>query len=203
MYSIIRLLIGGIFLLCAIIVIKKSNAVKKKMLVILSAIGAVVLTTALAFVPFENLFVTFHSPEAAYGYFTGETNIKIVVEGQQSDYVVGGSGDKNVSLIVPKTEDGWKVGIGADTKLVSQSIQDGIVLYVYRYQNTNEYYLTVFDTNGGTSEITDCLGSEFYPVAQANAALDKEFVTYYSYLPNPDPSYWISVNNITITPFEE
>ena len=50
------------------------------------------MTGLLGFFPFENLFVTFDSPKAAYNYYhTSEKSIiDIIVEGDACDFVVDG-----------------------------------------------------------------------------------------------------------------
>ena len=81
MFSVVRFLIGCGFLGVLIIVIKRSKVVRKRILYVVSAGLTVVLVAALAFLPFENLFVNFDSPEAAYKYCTlGKTNIALVVD---------------------------------------------------------------------------------------------------------------------------
>ena len=69
MYIIIQLIIGCIFLICAITAIQKSPIIRKRIFYIGFAIMSVILTAALTFLPFENLFMTFDSPKAAYAYF--------------------------------------------------------------------------------------------------------------------------------------
>ena len=69
MYNIIRLIIGCIFLVCSIIAIKNFKSIRKHILYIVFTGLSVLLIVVLTFLPFENLFITFDSPKAAYEYF--------------------------------------------------------------------------------------------------------------------------------------
>lgn len=199
MYMIIRLLIGCIFLVCAIAAIKKSKAICKRVLYLVFAGIAVVLVVVLAFLPFENLFVTFDSPQAAYAYYLpGKSDTALVVEGDACDFVVGQKNGTDTYLIVPKTAEGWKTGIGADMKRIAQTISDGIVLYVYQYKNTKDYFVTVLDTNGGESTVTDAYNAEFLALERDNDSLGKTFVTYYAHIAPPDAQYSVTVNGTEI-----
>ena len=50
--------------------------------------------------------MNFKSPESAYKYCTGKSNINLVVEGNTCDLVVSQKDHSYSNLIVPKTEDG-------------------------------------------------------------------------------------------------
>lgn len=195
MFTIIRLIIGCLLFACSIPIIIKSKATKKTNQYIISAAVVITLTVASMFLPIENLFVTFDSPRSSYGYTkSGEKDIVLVVEGQNSDLVVGEENNADIYLIIPKIEDGWKIGLGINTKLTTQKVVDGIIVSVYRYKDTGDYYVTVFDTAGGHEEITDSENSNFLHLEKYDDALDKTFVTYYAHVYDLDSQYWISIN---------
>lgn len=90
------------------------------------------LIVMLTFLPFENLFVTFYSPKAAYEYFyLVKSNIELIVNGDDCNFIITHKNDSDTYLIIPKTADGWKIGIGSNTKRIIQKLSNGIVLYVY------------------------------------------------------------------------
>ena len=150
MYNIIRLIIGCIFLVCSITTIKKSKLIRKHILYIVFTSLSVLLIVVLTFLPFENLFVTFDSPKAACEYFNlGKSNIELIVEGGDCDFIIDRNNDSDTYLIIPKTADGWKIGVGSNTKRIVQKFSNGIVVYVYQYKNTSDYFITILDTNGG------------------------------------------------------
>ena len=197
MYSIIRLMIVGLFLGCSMVVAKKVKVNHKRIWYIVFLGLSVVLIIVLPFCPFENSVITFHSPEAAYEYYIlGKSNIKLVVEGKACDFVVDRQSDNDSYLMIPKTANGWKVGIGSSMKKVVQKIEDGVVVYVYQYKNTGDYFVTIHDTKGGTSMVSDEYNTTFY--ALDSESLNETLVTYYAYIPNFDSQYSITVNGNNI-----
>lgn len=201
MYAIIRILIGCIFLGCSFVIVRRSGAVHKRVLYIVFAVISLTLAMALMFLPFENIYLTFDSPDKAYEYYHFESDIKLVVDGENSDFIIDNKNDSYSYLIIPKTSEGWKVGIGSDTKRVVQNIFNGIVVYVYQYKNTNDYFVTVLDSYGGVCEISDSCGSTFYSLERVSEPLGKSFVTYYGHISEFDSQYWISVDGNKIFPF--
>lgn len=196
MYNIIRLIIGCIFLAGSIITIKKSKVTRKHILYIVFTSLSVILIVVLMFLPFENLFVTFNSPKAAYEYFNlGKSNIDLIVEGDTCDLIIDRKNDADTYLMIPKTADGWKIGIGSDTKRIVQKHSDGIDLCVYQCKNTDDYFITILDTNGGESTILDEYNTQFLSLERNNDTLGKTFVTYYAHITNPTPPYSVIVND--------
>lgn len=198
MFGLIRLLIGCVFFYCTILVIKRFKIVKRKHYIACIVISIALITT-LAFLPFENLFITFKSPESVYKYVNyGKSNVKLIVEGNNSDFVIGEKNNSDTYLIVPKTIDGWKIGVGTDAKMFFRTNSNGIIVYVYQYKNTEDYFVTVFDANGGYSEIRDSRNSNFFHLEKIDESLKKTFVTYYAHISNLDTSYWVCVNGVKI-----
>lgn len=196
MYIIIRLIIACIFLLCSITAIKKSKVIRKHILYIIFTSLSVILIVVSAFLPFENLFVTFDSPKAAYEYFNlGKSNIELIVEGDDCDFIIDRKNGSDTYLIIPKTADGWKIGIGLNTKRIGQYLSNGIVVYVYEYKNTNDYFITILDTNGGKSTVSDEYNTKFYSLERNDDSLGKTFVTYYAHITNLNPQYSVIVND--------
>ncbi len=196
MYIIIRLIIGCVFFICSIIAINKSKVIRKRVLCIIFTSLSMLLIIVLVYLPFENFFVTFDSPEAAYDYFDfGKSNIELIVEGDNCDFIIGRENGNDTYLIVPKIADGWKIGIGSNTKRIVQKVSDGIVLYVYQYKNTSDYFITVFDTNGGESSISDEYDTKFLSIERRNDTLGKTFITYYAHITNFNQQYSVIVND--------
>lgn len=196
MYNIIRLIIGCIFLVCSIIVIKNSKVIRKHILYIAFTSLSVLLIVVLTFLPFENLFITFDSPKAAYEYFNlGKSNIELIVEGDDCDFIIDRKNDSDTYLIIPKTADGWKIGVGSNTKRIVQKLSNGIVLYVYQYKDTSDYFITILDTNGGESTVSDEYNTKFFSLERYNDSLGKIFVTYYAHITNLNPQYSVIVND--------
>ena len=150
---------------------------------------------ALAFLPFENLFVTYDSPKSAYEYFTfGKSDIELVVEGKECDFIVDRDNNSETHLIIPKTADGWKIELGYNTKKIVQKNSEGVAVCVYQYKNTSDYFIVVLDTNGGESEVSDDHNTKFHSLDNHNDSLGKTFVTYYAHLSDFGPQYSVIVN---------
>lgn len=196
MYNIIRLIIGCVFLVCSITAIKKSKLIRKHILYIVFTSLSVILIVVLAFLPFENLFVTFDSPKVAYEYYNlGKSNIELIVEGDDCDFIIDRENDSDTYLIIPKTADGWKIGVGSNTKRIVQKLSNGILLYVYQYKNTSDYFITILDTNGGESTVSDEYNTKFFSLERYNDSLEKNFVTYYAHITNLNQQYSVIVND--------
>ena len=199
MFSIVRIFISCVFLGCSIVVIKRRKAVRKYGQYAIFTGISVILTVVLSFLPFENLFVTFDSPQAAYEYYNlGSSNIELVLEGDACDFIVDRNNSSCTYLIIPKTPDGWKIGVGSNTKRIVQEFSNGISISVYQYKNTNDFFITVLDTNGGETTISDGLNTKFYSLEYYNEHSKKNFVTYYAHVSNFNPQYSITVNGTPI-----
>ena len=199
MYMIIRIIIGCVFLGCSILTINNSKLTHKQMLRTVIVIVSVAATCLSAFFPFENFFITFNSPETAYRYYSfSNSDIELCVEGENCDFLVDSANGSDTYLIIPKITNGWKIGIGANTKRIIQKISDEIIVYVYQYKDTGDYFVTILDTNGGTSTIQDGYSTQFYSLEKKNDSLGKTFVTYFAHIPNFDSQYTLVVNNNTI-----
>lgn len=196
MFGIIRLIIGCIFFVCSITAIKKSNVNHKRILHIVFTSLSLILIIVLAFLPLENLFVTFSSPKAAYEYSNlGKSHIELIVEGDACDFIVDRKNDSYAYFIIPKTVDGWKIGIGSDTKRIIQKLSNGIVLYVYQYKNTSDYFITILDTSGGKSTVSDEYNTEFLSLEKHNNSLGETFFIYFAHITDLNPQYSVMVND--------
>ena len=197
LFVLIRLAFWSIAFIISLLLIRKSQVRHKYRWSIVAFIVAVIMTTIFAFIPIENAFITFSSPESSYNY-NHSGNVKLIVEGEKTDFVVGAKGDVYIYAIVPKSNNRWKIGIGLDTKRIIQTISDGITIYIYQYKNTNDYFITVLDTKGGLSDITDNHNSEFKYLEKSNSTLSKTFYTYYAYINGFDDQYTLTVNDKSI-----
>lgn len=197
LFAIIRLAFWSIAFIISFLLIKKSRVINKRRWSIVAFFVAVILITISALIPIENALITFSSPKSAYNY-NNSGNVKLIVDGEKTDFVVGEKGDADVYAIIPKANGGWKIGMGLDTKRIIQTISDGITIYVYQYKNTSDYFITVFDAKGGSSDITDNHNSEFKCLEKTNSTLGKTFYTYYAYINNFDAQYSLTVNGNSI-----
>lgn len=189
----LRLILSVILCISAYFLIKNSRFSSKGRLLIIALTLIITLTTISVFIPIENTFITFSTPESAFHY-TNSGEVQLIVEGKESDLVIGDKNDTDILLIIPKTDNGWKLGLGVHTKKVIRTIESEITIYVYQYKNTDDYYIMVLDTNGGECQISDTNNSKFYSLRKENSALNKNFYTYYAYIGNFRDRYTVTVN---------
>ena len=195
MFGRVRVIIGLIFFFSIIVLVSKIKVSSRRIYYVASALISIIMVTILAFIPFENLFISFNSPESVYNYVNfGPSSIKLVVKGDNSDFVIGEKNNRDIYLIVPKTDEGWKIGTGTNMKEIYRTNTNENVVHLYQYENTDDYYITIFNISGGYAEITDNYGSSFLFVEKKNESLNKTFVTYYAYIHNFDAPYLVIVN---------
>ena len=195
-FAAIRLIFIVIAFVICLWILTKSHIIHKRKWSLIVLAGAAILTTIFTMVPIENAFVTFPSPESAYKYtnYGDSDNVKLVIPGKESAFVVGGKNQENVYQIIPQANNGWKLGLGLNTKRIAQIIDDGIIIYVYQYRGLSDYYITLLDTKGGQSEIADSCNSIFSSLSSTNPTLKETFYTYYAYINCYNEQYSLTVN---------
>lgn len=193
-FIILRLALLALLLVIAFLLKRKLKLNKKCF--ILTIISAFVLTTVAGLIPIENTFVSFSNPESAYSY-NHIANVEMIISGEESDFVIGEKDDINIYGIVPKSNGKWKVGMGTDIKNVSQINSENIIVYIYQYKNTNDYYVTVYDIEGKVCDISDNRNTEFQVLERQNIKLNKSFYTYIAHINNYD-GYMLKVNDKNI-----
>lgn len=193
LFGIFRVIFWAIIFTVCLYIIKKSKISNKRLWYIFSLVATITLTTFSALFPLENAFITFSSPESAFNY-NNTGNVLLVVNGESTDMVVAERNDTDVYAIIPKSDNGWKLSVGADTKKIAQNISNGITVHIYRYRNSNDYYITVLNTNGGELIVSDNYNSEFYYLTKTNKTLNETFYTYYAFIYNLNEQYSLTVN---------
>lgn len=197
MFSLLRLLIVAFILSLSIGIIHRSKITKKRKHIITAVVLSVILVTVSAMIPFENAFISFSSAEESYRYVNKNVDdIKLVVNGENSAFVIGDDDGSNIILIVPKTSDGWKIGMGIDTKRVIEKFVDTVVIYIYQFKDTTDYYVQVMDVNGSRLNITDSKSSDFLSIEKQSPITT--IYQYYAFIRELDSDYTISINGKTI-----
>lgn len=199
MFAIVRCIIAAVVLGVLCLIIQKSGSLYKKKLYIGSVALSLGLGILLAFLPFENLFITFSSPEAVHDYVDlGASDVTLVVPGVDSDLVVAGEDGIFECRILPKTHDGWKIGLTSDLKVIADYYGKKINIRIYQYKDASDCFINITDSTN-RFKVSDCYESEFFALKDSDSFLGSN---YYAYLPEIDPFYWITVNGETICPFE-
>lgn len=142
-------------------------------------------------------FITFNSPEAAYRYAYGG-EVFIIVEGLESDYIIG---DKEAKYL-NKSEKGWTIPI------INISVTRGIkrmgstTIYVSQYNFSDEYYVTVLNSENSSLKIEDNRNSTFYKSNNGENDSNIESCVYYTYVNKINDEYVITVNGEKVKLFE-
>ena len=196
-FIVTRIAFGVLILTVCFLLIQRSRTAHKRRYLIIAFVATAMIITASVLIPPEKTFVSFSSPEAAYSYnHTGKA--EIITDGELSSFVVASRGDTYEYAIIPKSGGRWKIGTGFDVKTAYNTLFDGISVYVYRCGDTDDCFITVTDTNGGWSEVSDDLGSEFQYLKKTDDELNKSFYTYYAYINGFEGGYTLTVGEKTI-----
>lgn len=198
MFGIVRIVFWCIIFSLCIFLMKKFNILRKINIIVLGVL-ILILCTISGLFPVENYFVTFSTPEEAYSYMNFE-KVKLVVEGNKSAFVVGEKDRADYDyLVIPRNQNGWKLGRGVDIKLKEQKIIEGIFVDIYEYKDGDDYYVTVLDMSGKELEILDSCDSRFIKLSYDNEEIDNNYSSYYASILSFDENYWISVNGKQIS----
>ena len=198
MYILWRLVLCAVLGVLIYIFIRKK--VLKKVVRFLILMLPFILVTVLFFIPFENLFIDFDSPEKVYKYVNyGNKNIKVIVPGEKVDLVVGNKNNSDVYYTVPKNGDTWKIGVTLDTKIIDRKIEDDFVIMIHHYTKSNDYFVTVIDRYNKIKSISDSKQSDFILPDDSNNSVNNTFATYYANVRDFNELYWINVDGEIIT----
>ncbi len=192
MYSLIRVFI---FLLFSVVVLTKVKLNKAKRITVI--VVAVLLCTFSNFVPVENLFIDFSSPEKVYKYmFLGNDDIKTTVYGDESAMVIAEKGENAYSILfVPESENGWNIGNNLYAKSVCHKTHNKIIIDVKKYSNTADYYIVVKDIGSQINKITDSNNSEFVSFNSNASESENQITFYYTSIQNFNEQYWVEINS--------
>lgn len=196
-FIIVRIVLAAVTFAVGAVIIKKIRTPDVAVARIFLIILVMAQTSVLCLFPVENYLFSFESAEKAYHY-SNSGEIKAVLEGENSDFVVGKKDDVYIYSVIPKAEDGFKASVGADIKRVFHDFTNGISVEIYQHKRIDDFYISVMNTEGGDFEIKDSANSEFYPVANKNAPLNKTFYTYYAYIKEDSVPYELTVNGKTV-----
>ena len=152
------------------------------------------------FFPIENLFLTFHSPEAAYRFqSSGVTDIQ-VIEGEQSAFVWGTDKDDAIAFrIIPKTDKGWKCSGVLDVDFPTFYPDSGIEVNIFRHKRSGDCYAMVENMRKKNSVITDERGSQFQPEEESAEHMYYEYYKSFAYIGKPSGTYTLTIDGVEYT----
>jgi len=195
-YNLVRLLICSVIFVPIVILIKKKTEIfKKKIYILLLVLFFYILFIAISYIPFENSFINFSSPEAAYFYANhGTGKIAGVIEGDNSSLIIV-SGTSNPFKLIPKSENGWKIG--------SQSFPHSIDIvslgkkrvFIISGKTVEDTYIVVEGTvyqGEDFFSVSDNYESQFFVIS--NKTSWYEVFRFATYVENFDDSYSLYID---------
>ena len=193
----VRIFVVTIFFVILFLLIKRSKIVKKELCnIFLVVFLTVVLCISYLTTPTENLFFTFPSVEKAFTYVSTQSvnDILCVVDGKETSLVVAANDEENVLKIFPMTENGWKLNTGLETAIIMQQHYGNISFHIYRYKESNDYYIQIFNVYGDAIELSDNQDSIFYSVERPNSSVRQPMYYYYTCVQNIKDDYIIYID---------
>ena len=207
MYFIIRTIIFIIILIISLVICKrKKKKIKRNTVIIFVIIWGVILSLSY-FLPVENLFYTFKTPEKVFEYIS-EGEIFGIVHSKDSSLGLTYIDNSTTSYIIAmKSENGWKIGNNLFLKHALRSDCDGTSITVYNYQNSNDYYIILYqslvEANKNLLSITDNVNTEFNNFSKNIENADMKDIIYYGYTNKFTDSYRITIDGKTYSFFNE
>lgn len=190
-YYMKRVLIVAFLMLFIVGIVKRKGIqIRRKALIFLLPLAAYAI---LAYLPFENMYMTFSSPEEAYLYTNPkQLNVICKIDGEESTLLVSRKEGEDNYILVPKTDAGWKIGLGFEIRNVSERIQNGTMIKIIQYRSHDDYYVIVFDLNDSVHTISDQIGSSFFELQRDTSVLPTK--TYIAHIVDIQPDYCVEVN---------
>ena len=159
--------------------------------------------------PFENLFVTYPSPQSALRYMGEYGEIGGLVNGKASSLViysqtVNANKDDELRIYVegllPKTEKGWKIAEKSVLPASADSIEQNygeyrITLARPKHGAVKDYYVIVYHFHeiGGATEVSDSAGSDFHKFV-GTEGYHKGTSWWYAYIEQLDENYELIID---------
>lgn len=199
LYGIFRYVFGITVFLVLLNMLNKKKLLRKYTIILLF-VGCLALISLSYFIPIENLFVTFSSPENAFYYSCG-SKIDEIVEGKESCMIIFSDDNRRncKQRIFPKTNSGYKIGTDFTLKNIVYQVEDEFILRIIKLKRTNEYYLILVGSSQNNVELSDNKDTFFIKnMDNVNNSVYSD-VEFYAYIGNIDENYKLYLNNKEVT----
>lgn len=205
LFGLIRLFITLVCATALVLLLKRKHVQFNLKRIIYLCIGATVFFFVLVFfVPFENIFTSFSSPEAIWRYMWEKDDYITYINGDDSTLFIyeKQNGKTSCDLFV-KTENGWKLGIAFDKILFLPFKTLNCSITLCKQQQSKECFVLVREIilvgQDTPQKISDNIGSEFIKLEEL--CTDDQYVevnTYYAIVPAQTEKYELSFGEDTI-----
>lgn len=141
--------------------------------------------------------ISYNSPKDAYeNAYRGTAHL--IIEGDKSAYVLGSKDAHYFN----RTNNGWKVPIFRISITKAIKTVDSKTIYVSQYNFSDEYYITIIDSQKGSLELKDNRNSIFYKIDNQENTKNANSCVYHAYINKFDEQYSIFVNDQEINLLE-
>lgn len=183
MYVAIRFVAFVLVFIISFVIIKKSNSENKNRWIVGSLIVSILLWNISVYVPVEEAFLDFPSPETAFAYYF-DGGIKMVVQGSESALVIAEENESRGGVaIVPKVGDSWRPDMGWGIIISATKDCDGRFVILYKHRFSEDYYIAVDNNTNKSIEISDNRNSKFESISGILGD------TYYAHVQNFNSEY--------------
>jgi len=153
LFRLVRVLLWLIISVLSIRGIRKSRIANKGLASILAIIMSLGLVAISSIFPFENLFISFKSPEGVFNY-ANYGQISGIAYGKDSCMVIFSNFDNtNACYFMPKSEKGYKIPYHFSSKKISNRFVGDGLFQIYRVNGTDDYYLFGMTTTSSKSMV--------------------------------------------------
>ena len=192
MYGIIRTIFGLICFSVVFVLLKYKKIRLNKVKLTFTIVAISLLVILFMFLPFENLFVDFTSPDRAFNYCYSNSEYIMSVEGESSDLLIGKENGTYKYIIFPKTENGWKLPSFLNIDLKSKKIIDSknCIVTIRKNKKTNDYFVMIMGLNNMISKPFDSCNSDFIiDTSSSNKRI------YHAKINDFNENYWVNIDN--------
>lgn len=190
LYIFVRIAIATICLFIIIrCIINKVSVNKQKTSIIWVVIIVFSLSSFLYLLPFENLFVSFKTPESAVYYYNNWDDIHIVY-GQDSCLVISENDSSKKQQILIKNDDGWKIKTGFAINTIAKQSSNMNYVTIMNVEDSQDKYISVRNIFNDNLDIQDSCNSCFTEVEPG---------AYYGYITDFSEEYCITINDMELT----
>ena len=163
---------------------------------IISFVVFIAFATVSVVFPFENMFVDFKTPQAAYSYYRNSPPIYKVIEGEDSCFVISQTDDFSTiqQCLFLKKDGKFKLPTSFSYKTVSKYVGNIGMFELINFRGTDDYYLNAsYFKTANKGGLSDDLGTEFIEVNSSDSE-----VFSVAYLHNLNEAYKIKINGEVI-----
>lgn len=196
LYGALRLILCAILFGAIFFLRKLTKRPISKRFVIILLIGLWILQTGLGFLPFENYFFSFPTPEACFSY-TNQEEPDYILEGEHSSFVIAINHSKYIFRMIGKGDSGWKIAPPGQTYTSPESIPSPYIVWLYQYKDTTDHYIIIFHASGEKLDVSDSNHSTF--IEHESEGLDGSDYEYFGFIGNISDGYTLSINGEIIT----